>query len=1317
MKTKCKGALVCFFAGLLALMGVTARAEQLDRSQYAHTFEMSVSGYTGASELTDFPVLVDLLAVTGLSTDKLGNLTFVDDAGNILPHEFDSASDSEPHVWVKVPRLTAGTKLYAYYGGTADPQDSNPSAVWSRYAAVYHFSSDTDSTGHGLTVKYGYSKDATQRTDSPLGLCYRIAAGTQKIVLGKPTDYLTDGKLQSISLLYRNTYSSAATVKGRMVCAKKTHSEDGKGGFDVLPQMGYVYMRGANYTNGGTFISEETPFTPDTWKHVVYVFNDKNAACYVDGVALKSKSQTGTTINPADKAVAYDVCLGNMAGDIVSDDQCIKGDYDEVRFFDGVMTADWAGAEYATAMNKASFLTYSEQKNVDSSLPVIRDVTVKRVGTSDTYEVTAKVEGTGTYTAQLICTSTAGDTREVDATIVDGVFTATTPADLADGTWSLALRIQVGEAVVEASVVRIVKGGVSIELVRDANEYELQAGAFKISRPDAAPTALVVMYTVASDLAVADQTYQALSGTALIPAGETSVEIPVVPLSDANVKEDAVLKIAIAPNDTFMAHPSAEVIDLTILNIAYQEGVVTWIATGSDGLASNPANWSTDAVPGENDNVLIDGNFSKARCNWDAAGPQRVKSLTIKNNPPTVELQTTFEGLGFPVLTITDDLEFLSGVMTGSKNETATKTYRLSLNVGGNVTIAAGAQVKQTGKGYPSGTKPAGSECGLHGGTMTAWTQAYDSVYEPNDLGAGGSTVNCTGGGALWLECAGTITVNGEIESSASFGNTTPNIGLGAGGSIYIKARDLQGAGTISVQGHKLEPYITRWGGGGGRLAIVLTEATELAFPKSHLNANGLISQYNTTGAAGTIFVKTANQAHGTLIVGDVLLDNHSSQQFYHTKMGVTAIPPNTTWEFDAIEFRDAGVLAVPEGTTLRVPLSGVTGTSRFAGLLYAGGTLDLGPAPYNLKGEWVFIADTPYTFEGDVNVSEGAGIGAVRFAGTFDNYVKCDVTVNGNLTVAEDGYLWADNAGMAATNNDEYKSAHGGQTAQLTANATYDSVFEPFLPGQVTTPTHATESESGGVIKLAVNGNLVLDGLATARGPLTRIGGGSGGTINIRAKTLSGTGSISVAGQQGRKGDFQWNNAYHGAPGRVAIRVTDEDVGTEGVWSKITARGVLKLPIPPEYSDTFMARNVECSAGTVYLQGKSDGEGGGTIYVSNKGLASAITDVPTYIPSGDTHGVEDNYENARLVVGEKAIVRLDQAYLKMRELVVEDTGALDLFGKHLVVRKALINGVKLNPGTYTAAYFGDALVDNAEEGSDAGVLQVVGTGLRLIIR
>ena len=166
------------------------------------------------------------------------------------------------------------------------------------------------------------------------------------------------------------------------------------------------------------------------------------------------------------------------------------------------------------------------------------------------------------------------------------------------------------------------------------------------------------------------------------------------------------------------------------------------------------------------------------------------------------------------------------------------------------------------------------------------------------------------------------------------------------------------------------------------------------------------------------MFVKTAAQQNGTLIVPNILPESLSNVQRHPTKRGVTPIPAGETWTLDTIEFRGGGVLCVPQGTTLSVPLSGISATSgtRTGGILYEGGTLEFGDAPYTLTGNWTFQADFPYTFDGDVTVTGGANIGCMRFAGsladgsgeegaTTDDYAVCDVVVQGDLTIASGGY------------------------------------------------------------------------------------------------------------------------------------------------------------------------------------------------------------------------------------------------------------------------------------------------------------------------
>ena len=447
----------------------------------------------------------------------------------------------------------------------------------------------------------------------------------------------------------------------------------------------------------------------------------------------------------------------------------------------------------------------------------------------------------------------------------------------------------------------------------------------------------------------------------------------------------------------------------------------------------------------------------------------------------------------------------------------------------------------------------------------------------------------------------------------------------------------------------------------------------------------------------------------------DVTVTSTEYRQHLHTRHAATPIPSGETWTLDELRFRNSGILVVPEGTTLNIPLAAISSTSdRTAGILYEGGTIHFtdvqSGGPYALAGKWVFQASTPYTFDGNVTVSGGAAIGGLRMSGTFDDFATCDVTVDGNLTVASDGWLYADSAGLAsgASGFTTGPARHGGQMAGSSGNICYDSVFAPCLPAVNSVLSHEKESPGGGVLKLTVNGALTLDGKATAEGPVLYKGAGSGGTINITAQTLSGSGSISASGPAG---SIAWDEGYNGAGGRVSIRVLDEDVGTAGVWSRITATGVSTNQVIANGAPSANVRNQNTSAGTIYLQGKSDGEKGGTIYVKNK-ASYDTSNVATWIPAAERGDDAKDFAKAKLVIADRGVVAIDASRFKLTGLSIEANSTLDLHGNAVVVTTAELDGVKLAPGTYSAGDIEGFIADSAGGGT-----LTVGGGFFVIIR
>ena len=281
----------------------------------------------------------------------------------------------------------------------------------------------------------------------------------------------------------------------------------------------------------------------------------------------------------------------------------------------------------------------------------------------------------------------------------------------------------------------------------------------------------------------------------------------------------------------------------------------------------------------------------------------------------------------------------------------------------------------------------------------------------------------------------------------------------------------------------------------------------------------------------------------------------------------------------------------------------------------------------------------------------------------------------------------------------------HGGQYATLSGNKCYGSVFSPVLPGYFAQDgDHGKAGVGGGVLKLAVTGDLVVDGSVTANSAAFHKSSAAAGSVSITAKTLSGSGSVTA---NGAIGSIQWDEGYNGVGGRIAVRVTDEDVGDSGVWTTFAARGCATNQVA-----TANERNQNTSAGTIYLQGMSDGEKGGTIYVKNQ-ASYDTSNVATWIPAAERGDDAKDFAKAKLVIADRGVVATG-ADIKFASLSVAANSKLDLHGQKVKVAKAELGGTKLDAGTYTASdtAVADFVVDSAGGGS-----LTVGGGFFVIVR
>ncbi len=1292
----------------------------------------------GKGTFANFPVLVRLPAEVSdqLRSANGTDLFFTDENDASLPFEvesFDSAGTT--FVWVKVPSLSAATELTVWFGGASN-QDNDPTAVWSRYVGVWHMNEASgtvaDATGHGLTASVMGNAANSVAVAGAVGNGRQTATAAAKGYLSVPNyDRFGLGNTFTMSGWVKMT---ACTAYPRVFSRKAYYTDSN--GWEMEMSSGSMANFGARGSNNPSYSGTFNPALNTAWSHLVLVYDGATLTVYQNGAQVKTGSINAAT----DNGLAL-----SFGCDSDGNETYLQGAFDECRLMDGTATADGVALDWL-AQSDPAFFDAGAVEDVDPTAQKFQTPTVVR-------------NADGTYTVTVVLSENSGDvgviydagetavTNIIETAANLGTYTDT-PANLTAGTtykFSAYGKNANGTEVVKAGDV-FYNGDLSISKISDAYENGLVAGVFRISRADTAHD-LTVTYT-AGGSAAAGQTYETLSGTATIPAGSSSVDVEVVPLIDAQTTSDTIVSVTLAAG-LYGIDAQAGSAELTVVNLVAPAGYNTWVAT-SDGLASAGSNWSAGQAPTSSDNVLFDGRFSSANCEWDAAATATVASWTQTNGySGVVTLDTVYPGKGdFQCLTVTGPMAVMSGAITHPQSRTmgenhpatwdwlgdllANETYRLRLAVG-SLTVGADGLLDAKGKGYRV-THGNAQVNASHGGRASQAAQrCYGDPKEPIHIGladktqGNGGYYNGKGGGAIYVTSSGPVVVDGTVRADSD----RDGVGdCGAAGSVYINASSVSGSGRISAFGPGSGDG--NWKGTGGRVAIVTDEPVNRA-TFSAITADSDRKSKARYGGAGTVFFKDRTRPNGLLVVGSpTAAPSFNWDQIYAT----ASVTTDGDWTFDAVELGSFGFLVVPAGTTLTLPngLASCTGVvasaSAVGGIRYEGGTLDIGSGPQTIAGNWMFCAWSNYVFQADVTVKNGGLVGVhpinerVESETTLPAFVSCDMTVNGDLTVESTGAIVATDCGFRKNRGDTHNGvlgfhSHGGRTLRWGRPDAlfyegYDSIFSPRLPGcSVPVPDGQTAGRCGGAVKLVVSGTLTLDGPANANGfPESHNGGGNasggaGGSLDFTAGRLSGSGSITADG-----GSYAWQR---GPGGRVAVKLTGAGAGFADFAGEIRASGRAVSPGGAE----------DASAGTVYLQTAADGDKGGTILIAMRegNRFAGNTNTTEMVSLGYGGDAVADYKKVKYVVRDygRAAVNDD---MKAASIEIADANSsLDLEGHTLTVKSAKVNGVRLAPGTYAArstvaigeGTLGDYLVDTAD--GAGGALVVSGESFVIIVR
>ncbi|NIR64256.1 MAG: hypothetical protein GWO10_10900 [candidate division Zixibacteria bacterium] len=500
------------------------------------------------------------------------------------------------------------------------------------------------------------------------------------------------------------------------------------------------------------------------------------------------------------------------------------------------------------------------------------------------------------------------------------------------------------------------------------------------------------------------------------------------------------------------------------------------------------------------------------------------------------------------------------------------------LTILGDMMVESGGSINVSGKGYDiaegpgagrNGRYPASGAGygGLGGKTIAESGLTYGSITEPIDFGSGGGknyllpTSHGSGGGAVKFTVKGNLTVDGSIVSNGYWGRNSS--GGGSGGSIFITTSTFSGNGRIKASGGNSSNG-GGGGGGGGRIAVYYDVHD---FTGTMLACGGSGSQY---GGAGTIYTKSSGQNWGELFVDNC--DN----------LGATTPLLAGTYTFDDIEVFNEGRLEVSLDAYL-VLVSDVLKIQDNGQLIVYGQVEPIGGGEFSqvqiLSGATLLL-NKPEKFP-SMHIFDGGILSHSTEVKDFELTITGDLTVDSNGAINVDGKGFGRYGGPGAPTG--YSGASyggkGGDGTSGSPGSTYGSVTEP---NQLGSGGYTHDSHGGGLIRLTVDGTLMLNGSMTANGEYRSQGSnGSGGSIWVKAGTISGSGVISSNGA-----NYVVSGSFGGGGGgRIAIYFED--------------------------ATNFDFENVIVNGGTGYETGEP-----GTIWLSGPDSAPFVSS-DTMLPSG----------------------------------------------------------------------------------------------------
>ena len=555
----------------------------------------------GQETLSGFPVLVRLsTAISGFSYADIAadhsDIAFGTDDGSVItPYPFEIEvwdTSGTSLVWVRVPSLAAASSFNLYYGKGASVANT-PSDTWAGYAGVWHLNEASgtafDSTANGLdaTPSGANAAECVAVSTAPTGTGRQLAgAKGHKSYLSVP-DYDSLGLGGTFTISAWVKADACYTSYSARYFSRKDEYTD-KNGWEVEQRFdtGKASVPATTISARGANSGDYTATVPDitkNWAYVVISYNGTTLQYYVNG----NKAETRTLNNAATdngKPLSFGIDSDGNGSNWV-------GAMDEIRLRGFVPTEAWEAAEYAVVADP-SCLVYGAVEPLDPTAPRFAGApTVVGANGAFTFSATLAAGEGDLYMVFTDLATGVATTNPVATNVSTPDVYAATPSLVAGSTYDYAVLgvSPSGTPILKQGDSPVYAGEVTIAQVADADETTMTNGSFIVSRGSSTTGNLVVSYTVGGT-AVADETYERLSGTVTIPNGDSTATIVVTPIFSSAVEEDVTVVATLAPGAYLAGTPDNATV--TIVNSTanpYERYVTTAGNDANDGFTTATA--------------------------------------------------------------------------------------------------------------------------------------------------------------------------------------------------------------------------------------------------------------------------------------------------------------------------------------------------------------------------------------------------------------------------------------------------------------------------------------------------------------------------------------------------------------------------------------------------------------------------------------------------------------------------------------------------------------------------------------------------------